>query len=138
MNLKGKLLKDNNNVYEIVDFELLESANGYMIKCGRSIHDENQGYKEQFKFNGFRYYIVKISTCLDKNNHIDDFEFTDYIKNKTKELWKNVAKKDIESVGQAFSLKREETTSRDAYIKTFGEMAFNELYQELYKELDTK
>lgn len=124
MNLKGKIIQYKGNIYEIDEFELQENAAAYCIRCSRVLTDQDH----QFFFNKSKFYYLPISVVLNSANHLSYFQFNDIIKSKTKEVWSKLIDK---LDGPAFGLTPLETTSRNTYIDTFGNMEFEDLLEEL-------
>ena len=130
--LSNKYLQFGDNVYDVEDFELLENAPAYSLKCRSAIQ---KGLPYQFKFKRSVFYTISYNMARNPVV-ISEEDYQNFVKSETMVEWKKVAKFDRECSGDAFPLSFGAISSRDAYIKLFGQHQFDMLKDECYEEID--
>jgi len=101
--------------FEVIEFELLENANGYQVECLRAITPMQRA----FKFGDKEYHLMSMHEFSNKEE-ITAHEFNKQLIFRFEKVAGEIAKLEDENEGMAFVIPEELRTTRMAYSKTFG------------------
>jgi hypothetical protein len=123
---KMKYIKIDDACYAVIDKELDENSGAYLVQCGSAI----TGSQRQFSFKGDMWFFIT-KESFDNAESLTEKEYKEMLKNRTKELWKEVANIDVKSNNGAFVLESIYSTSRISYRNEFG-LSQLEFMQDFY------